>query len=118
MPGKVMDDPDPGLEIVIHIKPWAGDLDLIKAFSSGKRKPRQLFSSIRTGKRILFTVFQRFERGNENTKPHQCHRLDRITSIGREVNYFAGGFIHLFKQFFYVQIVLVQIASGRWESKE
>lgn len=58
----------------IHIKPWAGDLDLIKAFSSGKRKPRQLFRSIRTGKRILFTVFQRFECWNENTKPHQCHK--------------------------------------------
>lgn len=91
MPGKGMDYPDPGLEIVIHIKPWGGDLDLIKTFSSGKRKPRQLFRSIRTGKRI-----SRLECGNKNTRP----QLDRFTAIGRKVNYFVGGFIHLFKQFF------------------
>lgn len=41
-----MNDPHPGLEIVIHIQPGAGDLNLIKPFSPGQRKTRQFFRGI------------------------------------------------------------------------
>lgn len=46
MAGKGMNDPHPGLEIVIHIQPGAGDLNLIESFCTGQRKTRQFFRGI------------------------------------------------------------------------
>ncbi len=45
---KGMNDPYPGLEIVIHIQAGAGDLNLIKSLSTGQGKTCQLFRGIST----------------------------------------------------------------------
>ena len=43
-----MNDPHPGLEIVIHIQPGTGDLNLIETLSTGQGKTCQLFRGIST----------------------------------------------------------------------
>ena len=48
MAGKGMNDPHPGLEIVIHIQAGAGDLNLIESLSTGQGKTSQLFRGIST----------------------------------------------------------------------
>ena len=48
MAGKGMNDPHPGLEIVIHIQAGASDLNLIESLSTGQGKTCQLFRGIST----------------------------------------------------------------------
>lgn len=48
MAGKGMNDPHPGLEIVIHIQAGAGDLNFIESLCTGQGKTCQLFRGIST----------------------------------------------------------------------
>lgn len=57
MAGKGMNDPHPCLEIVIHIQPGTGDLNLIESLSTGgERRVSSSVASVRDS--VFFTVLQ------------------------------------------------------------
>lgn len=52
MAGKGMNDPHPGLEIIIHIQAGAGDLNLIESLSTGQE--RRVSSSVASVRDSVF----------------------------------------------------------------